>query len=218
MEKPDKKLIDPGPYKEYLMNRILSCYETDAFPLAGVCELVLSKLEKEIRLSNEADSTTNTVLLNPAALEQALEEYIQYLKKLDFDATAAIDTATECLTKLREQPDFRQKDATETPDEFVPLADFEAMKADRDSWKDAFGESNEKIAAEVKRRETLEAENKRLRAIIAKHLPGDAVCALCKHFAQCKQEALEENDVTARTKSIFWTCDGYSLFAPKEGS
>lgn len=100
--------------------------------------------------------------------------------------------------------------------ESVSREEYEIMRADRDSWKEAFGESNEKVAEEVKRREAVERENERLRKIIIQHLPGDAVCACCEHFAQCKQEALEENDAAAQDESIFWNCDGYSHFNPKE--
>lgn len=104
----------------------------------------------------------------------------------------------------------------ETPAKSVSQEEYETMRADRDSWKDAFGESNEKVAEEVKRREAVERENERLKKIIIQHLPGDAVCACCEHFAQCKQEALEENDAAAQEGSIFWNCDGYSHFIPKE--
>lgn len=70
--------------------------------------------------------------------------------------------------------------------------------------------------AEAKRREAVERENQRLRRIIVQHLPHDSVCALCEHFAQCKQDALEEDDAKTREESIFWNCDGFSRFVPKE--
>lgn len=71
--------------------------------------------------------------------------------------------------------------------------------------------------------EEAERENKRLRTIIVQHFPGDKVCSLCKHFDQCKQEALEENDVATQAESLFWSCDGYQHFdidmdkVPEEG-
>lgn len=98
----------------------------------------------------------------------------------------------------------------------VSREEYGTMQADRDSWKEAFGESNEKIAEEVKRRETVDRENERLRRIIVQHLPHDSVCALCEHFAQCKQDALEEDNAKTREESIFWNCDGFSRFVPKE--
>ena len=104
----------------------------------------------------------------------------------------------------------------EAPAESVSREEYETMRADRDSWKDAYGESNELAAAEVKRRESVERENQRLRRIIVQHLPHDSVCALCEHFAQCKQDALEEDDVKAQEETIFWNCDGFSRFVPKE--
>ena len=100
-------------------------------------------------------------------------------------------------------------------EEVVSREKYETVKADRDSWKDAFGESNEKNAEEAKRREAVESENRRLQAIIVQHLPGDSVCKLCRFFPQCKQEALED-DLESQKKTRFWTCDGYSQFAAGE--
>lgn len=108
-------------------------------------------------------------------------------------------------------------------EEVVSRDNHETVKADRGSWKDAFSESNEKIAEEIRRKEEAERENKRLRTIIVQHFPGDKVCSLCKHFDQCKQEALEENDVATQAESLFWSCDGYQHFdidmdkVPEEG-
>lgn len=101
-------------------------------------------------------------------------------------------------------------------EDVVSKEKFEIMKADRDSWKEAFGESNEKFAAEVQRRKNVERENQRLRAIIAQHLPGDAVCAHCEHFDQCKHEAVTLSELLEKENPLFWTCDGYSHFVPKE--
>ena len=106
----------------------------------------------------------------------------------------------------------------QAPSKPVSQEEYDTMRADRNSWKDAFGESNEKVAEEVKRREAVEHENARLKKIIIQHLLGDAVCAHCKHFAQCKREAVEENDAALQNESTFWNCDGYSHFIPrKEG-
>lgn len=67
-----------------------------------------------------------------------------------------------------------------------------------------------------RKQEIVDAENARLRAIIAKHLDGDRVCACCKHLAQCKIEAEEESDAAAQSESRFWSCDGISKFEPSD--
>ena len=61
----------------------------------------------------------------------------------------------------------------------------------------------------------VEAENMRLRTIIAKHMDSDLVCTCCKYFAQCKIEA-EECDATNQSGSRFWSCDGISKFEPSD--
>lgn len=211
------KLINPHPYMQWLLERILFHSEKNAPRNARVFKLSLNNLKKEIYDCGIADRFSDAVFLDPAGHLKHLETMYKAMvrTKAGPDAEAAVK---ECIAKLSEQPDISAQLQT-SPDismEVVSREKYETMRADRDSWKDAYGESNELAAAEVKRRESVERENQRLRRIIVQHLPHDSVCALCAHFAQCKQDALEEDDVKAQEETIFWNCDGFSRFVPKE--
>ena len=127
---------------------------------------------------------------------------LAYIKDLyEMDAPMIAGAVEECLKKFRSFPAL----------DVIPRAEYESTKANCESWKDAFAESNEKATLDAQRSEAVVRENRRMRAIIIQHLPGDTVCQHCKYFEQCKHEALDDAD--AQTESRFWSCDGYSHFA-----
>lgn len=132
---------------------------------------------------------------------------LSYIKQLyEMDAPMIAGAVERCLEKFRKLPVV----------DAVPREAYDSEKADCDSWKEAFAESNEKVVAECQRRDAVERENQRLMAIIAKHLPGDTVCACCEHFRQCKNEAANLSEFLEKEDSLFWTCDGYSHFSSNE--
>lgn len=216
-QKHEAKLINRKPYKEYLITRILGYYETDSIVLAAVMENCLDDLMKEVPVSQPGEDEYANMVINPRRHEAFLQKQILAFQKQGLSVPE--EALKECLATLQKQPNVLQPEqpsSSKQSSECVSREEYETMRADRDSWKDAYGESNELAAAEVKRREAVERENERLKKIIIQHLPGDAVCACCEHFAQCKQEALEENGAAAQAESIFWNCDGFSRFVPKE--
>lgn len=136
--------------------------------------------------------------------EAFLRAYIKDLHEMD--ASMIAGAVERCLEKFLKLPVV----------DAVPREAYDSVKADCDRWKEAFAESNEKVVAECQRREAVGQENQRLMAIIAKHLPGDTVCACCEHFEQCKNEAVNLSELSEKEDSLFWTCDGYSHFIPNE--
>lgn len=219
-----KNIINPKAHQQWLIERIRSLEETDSPVLASVANACLHYLTAEIGHSNLSDPITGAPLLKTAGYLKELEMYIHRLQRYSPNTEPCVKLVHECISHLKLQDKVCETENHSVPaKEVVSREEYETVKADRDSWKDAFGESNEKIAAEIRRREAVERENKRLRAIIVQHFPGDKLCSLCKHFERCKQEALEENDVATQAESLFWSCDGYQHFdinmdnVPEEG-
>lgn len=153
----------------------------------------------------QVTNAENKKLIYSEGYEAFLLAYINDLYEMDAPMIAG--AVERCLAK------FRKLTAVDA----VPREAFNSAKADCDSWKEAFAESNEKVVAECQRREAAERENRRMRAIIIQHLPGDTVCRCCKYFEQCKREAVETED-TDKEQTRFYACDGYSHFSPKKDS
>lgn len=220
-------LLDPSAHKAYLEQRIRRLQKVDdAFLVAAAVEKCLNELHKQ------PDATQQKSKVHPSCPYCGTKMVpVTRLKAHRSGVGVHWNSYFHCPSCFASSPKVEIDCNTDEEaisaaceaamarnilaEEVVSREKYEAMRADRDSWKDAFAESNEKNALEVKRREAAEQENTRLRAIIVQHLPGDAVCKLCRFFPQCKKEALEDAP-EAQQKSLFWTCDGYSHFADGE--